>query len=152
MGLHLTGLILPILVLLPNLLLIFLPPHNMPKKQPSPLVIYTVFERVGQVTCFTLPILFGKKIAEQNVTFPLHLMGLCLIIYYICWIRFFWSGREYSVLFQPLGFIPVPMAIFPIIYFLLLALWLHSFIFAVPAAFFAIGHFSTSWSAYKHIK
>lgn len=151
MGLHLKGFILPLLVLLPNLLLIFFTPHNIPKTV-SPPIIFTVFERIGQVTCFTLPILFGTKIAEQPINFLTWLMLICLIIYYLCWIRFFWSGREFAILFKPLGFIPIPMALFPILYFILLAVWLNSYLFAVPAVLFAIGHFVTSWSTFSQIR
>lgn len=152
MGLHLKGFILPILVLLPNLLLLFFPPINIPNHRSTPPLIFTIFERVGQVTCFSLPILFGKRIADQPMDLLMWFMFVCLIIYYLCWIRFFWSSREYAVLFQPLGFIPVPLALFPILYFLLLALWLNSYLFALPAVLFAIGHFAASWSTYTQIK
>ncbi len=151
MGLHLKGFILPLLVLLPNLLLIFFAPHNIPKTV-SPPFIFTLFERIGQVTCFTLPIVFGTKVAEQPINFLTWLMLICLIIYYLCWIRFFWSGREFAVLFKTLGFIPIPMAIFPILYFILLAVWLNSSLFAVPAILFAIGHFVTSWSTFSQTR
>ncbi|CAH1223939.1 hypothetical protein PAECIP111892_05393 [Paenibacillus auburnensis] len=151
MGLHLKGFILPLLVLLPNLLLIFFAPHNIPKTV-SPPFIFTVFERVGQVTCFTMPILFGTKIAAQPVNLLTGLMFICLIIYYLCWIRFFWSGREFAILFKPLSFIPIPMALFPILYFILLAVWLNSYLFAIPAVLFAIGHFVNSWSTFSQTR
>ncbi len=151
MGLHLKGFILPLLVLLPNLLFIFFTPHNIPKTV-SPPLIFIVFERIGQVTCFALPILFGTKIAEQPINFLTWLMLICLIIYYLCWIRFYWSGREFAILFKPLGFIPIPMALFPIMYFILLAVWLNSYLFAVPAVLLAIGHFVTSWSTFSQIQ
>lgn len=152
MGLHLKGFILPFLVLLPNLLLLFFPPHNIPKQTSSLPFIFIIFERIGQVTCFTLPILFGTKIAEQPLNFITWLMLSCLIIYYLCWMRFFGSGREFAILFKPLGFIPIPMALFPILYFILVAVWLHSYLFAAPAVLFAIGHFVTSWSTYSQIR
>lgn len=152
MGLHLKGFILPLLILLPNLLLLFFAARNIPQQPSSPPFIFTVLERIGQVTCFTLPILFGTRIAEQPVNFVTWVMLFCLIIYYLCWIRFFWDDREFSILFKPLAFIPVPMALCPILYFILLAVWLHSYLFAVPAIVFAIGHLATSWSTYLQIK
>ncbi|UQZ33500.1 hypothetical protein C2I18_07975 [Paenibacillus sp. PK3_47] len=152
MGLHLKGFILPLLVLLPNLFLLFFPPHNIPDNQSPPPIIFTILERTGQVTCFTLPILFGQKISQQPVNILIGLMFICLMIYYLCWIRFFWRGREYAILFQPLGFIPVPMALFPVFYFMLLAVWLNALLFAVPAALFAIGHFAVSWYTYSSVR
>jgi hypothetical protein len=152
MGIHIEGIIFSLIVLLPNFIFLFLAPRNVPKELSSPAIIFTVLERVGQVACFTLPILFGRRIAAQDINFLIPLMGVCLIIYYIGWIRFFIGGKEFSLLFEPLGFIPIPMAIFPLLYFILLGIWLKSYIFEVPAVLLSIGHLVNSWSVYKQIK
>ncbi len=152
MGLSLKGILIPLLVLLPNLLFAFIGPQHMPKNLLSTPLIFTVLERIGQVACFTMPILFGKKIAEQQGNFLPILMAICLLVYYLCWIRYFAGGREFALLFKPLGYIPIPMALFPILYFLLLGLWLKSYLFVTPALLFAVGHFVNSWNVYAQIK
>lgn len=151
MGLHIKGFIISILIILPTILLLAFPSRIMPKLD-SPSLFITLLERVGQIACFMLPILYGQKIAEQNGRFILVLMGICLALYYIGWLRFFAGGREFSLLFEPLGFIYIPMAVFPMLYFLLLAFWLHSPLFIIAALLFSIGHFINSWSIYQQIK
>ncbi|WP_342563028.1 hypothetical protein NST84_26285 [Paenibacillus sp. FSL R7-0345] len=151
MGLHIIGFILPLLILLPNLLFIFFTPHYVPSSITAPPVIFTILERAGQIACFTLPILFGHEIAVQPITSLSGLMLICLIFYYMCWVRYYRSGRTFSMLFKPLGPLPLPLAIFPVLYFSLLAVWIDSLLFAAAAAVFAIGHLTVSWNTYKQI-
>lgn len=151
MGFHIKGILASLIVLLPSILFMLLPPRGVPGKQRAAPIILTVLERLGQVGCFAAPLLFGRKIAEQRPDFITFLMGVCLIFYYICWIRYFTRGREFPLLFRPLGFIPIPMAVFPVIYFILLGIWLKSYIFIIPAVFLAVGHLANSWSIYKQL-
>lgn len=152
MGLHLLGFIIPILVLLPNLIFIFFQPRDIPKSLPSPPPVFTLLERAGQVACFTLPIVFGRLIAAQPPGLPAIGMALCLLIYYGCWVRYYSSGQTFSVLFKPLLGIPVPMAVFPALYFLLLGAWVHSWLFVVPACLFTVGHLVNSWSVFRQVR
>lgn len=152
MGLHLLGFIIPIFVLLPNLIFIFFQPRNTPKSLVSPPPIFTLLERIGQAACLTMPIIFGRLVAAQPSGLPAICMVLCLLIYYGCWGRYYRSGRAFEVLFKPWLNIPVPMAVFPVLYFLLLAVWLKSSLFAVPACLFAAGHLVNSWSVYRQIR
>jgi hypothetical protein len=149
MDLHIEGFIIPLLVLLPNLMFIFFPPRNAPDSlAPNPL-IFTILERAGQITCFMMPILFGRKLAGQSLGPFAVLMAVCLLIYYVCWVRFYRSAREFAVLFTPWLGIPIPMAVFPAIYFMLLGCWLESWLFVIPAFLFATGHLVNSWSIYR---
>ncbi len=152
MGLHLKGILIPLLVMLPNLVFLFLGPHHMPQNLSTSSAVITVLERIGQISCFAMPLVFGHKIAEQPVNFTPVLMGICMLLYYICWIRYFAGGREFALLYEPLGPVPIPMALFPILYFLLLGVWMKSYLFVVPALLFAIGHFINSWSVYAGLK
>lgn len=152
MGLHIKGFIIPFLVLLPNLIFIFLPPRHTPAALASAPLIFTILERAGQITCFMMPILFGRRLAEQPLSLGAAVMALCLLIYYVCWVRFYLSGRAFSVLFAPWLGIPIPMALFPAIYFLLLGITLQSWLFVIPAVLFAAGHLVNSWSIYSQIR
>ncbi|WP_340025319.1 hypothetical protein MHI24_09105 [Paenibacillus sp. FSL K6-1096] len=152
MGLHLVGFIIPILVLLPNLIFILFPPRDTPKSLPSSPLIFTLLERAGQAACFTLPIVFGRLIASQPPGLAAICMALCLLIYYGCWGRYYWSGRTFAVLFQPWLGIPVPMSVFPALYFLLLGAWVQSWLFVVPACLFTVGHLVNSWSVYRQVR
>ncbi|WP_405116258.1 hypothetical protein MHH28_15095 [Paenibacillus sp. FSL K6-1217] len=152
MGLHLLGFVLPILVLLPNLIFIVFPPRRVPGSLASTPLIFTLLERAGQIACLTLPIVYGRMIAAQSLGVSAILMALCLLIYYGCWVRYYRSGRAFAALFKPLLGVPVPMAVFPALYFLLLGVWLQSWLFIVPACLFAVGHLVNSWSVYGQVR
>ncbi|MGF7048053.1 hypothetical protein J2T13_002559 [Paenibacillus sp. DS2015] len=152
MGFHLAGIWVIVLLLLPNVTFAFLPTQNVPTQLRPTSMILTIIEQTGRVACTALPIVFGKQIAEQDLNFIVVLMGASLLLYYVRWIRFFIKGREYVQLFKPLGFIPVPMAVFPALYFIFLGVWLESFIFLIPALMFSIGHLEASWKIYLQIR
>jgi len=76
-------------------------------------------------------------------------MCICLAVYYGLWVRYFVEGREFSSLSQPLAFIPGPMAVFPILYFLFAALWFGSILSVVLLGVFAIGHIANSYTEFK---
>lgn len=151
MGFHFRGLIITLLILLPNLFFFLIPPRHIPESLSKAPVWLTVLERIGQIGCFAMPLVFGKQIARQPIDFWVALMALCLLIYYICWIRYFAGGRDFSLLYTPLWIIPVPMALFPVIYFLLLGLWVLSPLFLIPAALLALGHMGVSLHMYSQI-
>ena len=152
MGIHLKGILITFLVLLPNALFLLGGPRHVPSNLAGDPILFTIVERIGQAACFTLPVVLGKKIAEQKLDWTVLLMGICLAIYYLCWIRYFTGGREFSLLFQPLGFIPIPMAVFPILYFVLLGIWLRSPLFIVAAVLLAFGHFANTWHVYTQVQ
>ncbi|MEK4850419.1 hypothetical protein NST04_11305 [Paenibacillus sp. FSL H7-0756] len=152
MGLHALGFIISLLVLLPNLIFLFFPPRSVPDSLNSAPLVFTLLERAGQITCFMLPILFGRLISAQTLGVSAVLMALCLLVYYGGWVRYFRSGRAFTALFKPWLGIPVPMAVFPALYFLLLGVWLQSWLFIVPACLFAAGHLVNSWSVYGQLR
>ncbi len=61
----------------------------------------------------------------------LYLAAAFLFLYYAMWLRYFMSGREIFLLSRSFLFVPMPLAVFPVLYFLCAAIWLHN----LPAAF-----------------
>ena len=148
MGLQFKGILISLLILLPNIIYLCFPARNVPHPSSEPSMLFTVIEQIGRIGCFVLPILFGEKIARQKFSFLVILMGICLLLYYLCWIRYFITGRNFSCMFKPLWMILIPMAVFPILYFLLLGIWTQSALFLAAAVLFAIGHSVVSWHTY----
>lgn len=151
-GLHVKGILVILLLLLPNVIYLIFPPKNIPENLSSVKGVFSVLEQTGRITCFILPIIFGKMISQQEISYLVILMGLCLLIYYICWTSYFVNGRAFYYLFKPLGIIPIPMAVFPLLYLILLGVWLESPVFLISALLFSIGHIAVSWNTYMQIK
>lgn len=70
------------------------------------------------------------------------------------WVRFFLGGRNFRLLYAPLGPLPIPMAVLPVCLFEVMALWGHSIGLALVALVLALGHVPASWriaQALKHL-
>ena len=72
----------------------------------------------------------------------LSLAAVFLFLYYAAWIRYFAGGRKIALLSRALLRVPMPLAIFPVLYFLCAAVWLHN----LPAAIFMVIFGAAHWT------
>jgi hypothetical protein len=144
----LPGWIISLLVLAPNLLLLAFPATQTPPPAPKPGGRFDVFtgllERLGQVGCFALPVLYQANTRDEYTLLALEIMSAALLIYYIAWARFLRQGREFRLFYQPMWGIPLPMAVAPVIYFLTASFALRSWPVFAAACILAIGHLAVS--------
>jgi hypothetical protein len=139
------GWLIPLLVLLPNALLVHFPPTEKPEDASVVNRWLEVLERIGQASVFVIPCFYRIRIQGTTLTVSLVVMALALVCYYRGWLRYVQQGRHYALLFAPMwGGIPLPMAIMPIIYFGAAAALLRSWPLAVATLVFAIGHLTVS--------
>lgn len=87
---------------------------------------------------------------------PFHLRSvwLCLaafflLLYYIVWIRYFAGGRNIALLNRPFFFVPMPLAVFPVLYFLCAAIWLHNIPAAILMMIFGAAHLTVSVQSFR---
>ncbi len=146
-GFSVAGLIVSLAILAPNLVLLGWPARDQPVGEPSPGMILTVLERAGQACCLVLPALTG---GSPHLDLWLLAVVLLIAAYYGLWVRFFLSGRQFDRLYAPLGPIPIPMALFPVLAFFAAAGWLNSWWLAAGALILAVGHIGTSWLTYRY--
>lgn len=99
------------------------------------------FERVGQVLATCSAVVF---VCPQGYSFPWILWLIAafvlMILYEIAWARYFREGEKLDGMYQPLGFIPVPIATLPVVALLLLGIWYQSPIAVISAVILGIGH------------
>ncbi|AIQ12992.1 hypothetical protein PDUR_14530 [Paenibacillus durus] len=148
--LHPVSLIIPFLILLPNLMFFRFQPRNGPnqaEEKGSP--ILSAAEGVGRLGVFIIPIFSSVHIEHSYEVISLIGMIISLLLYYIGWIRYFGRGREYSLLFAPMIGIPVPLAVSPVLYFLFGSVVLHSVYLLICGVILAIGHIPNSLISYK---
>jgi hypothetical protein len=139
-------------VLLPNLLYLRFPPKNANTYgKPRDSLAFTVVERAGQVSCFLLPLFFPLSFVGTIVAAAWAVMALSLGLYYAGWIRFFARDRDYALLFMPMIGIPVPMAISPVVLFLVSSLVLGSIWQAFAAIVLGIGHVTITAREYLRV-
>lgn len=147
------GLLIGAVILLPNLLMIFVPPVGMPQGLSDGQIALTIAENVGRAGVFVILILFsGQRIAAARVDGWLWLLCLCAAVYYGLWIRYAVRGGAFSLLFSPLWGIPVPMAVFPAAVFLFTAVWIRSLPLGIAAGVFGVAHIIISLRTWASIR
>lgn len=146
-----TNFILLVLVLLPNLLFIVFPPANIPQESPRPKwwSLILGLEWVGRLMVFILLMFWELKVEGRGQGIIFAIMILCILVYYTGWIRYMIGGREFKLLFEPLFFIPVPMAVFPALYLVLAGVLLNSHPVVLSAVIFTLGHIPESLRNYR---
>lgn len=131
-----------LLLLLPTVVFVVSPPANTPTDQTRPKGwnVVLVLERIGQIGVFILPLLFAFSVNTQLKQYALVAMIIFILLYYFCWARYFIGGRQFALLYENLLFIPIPMAIFPVLYCLAASIILNSCLYTSAALLLAIGH------------
>lgn len=143
------GTIIVVISLLPSTVMVFFPPVNQSKIQGK--IPLTILEITGRIAIIFI-LLFAKNSFERKIDIWFILMCIFGLIYYVGWIRFFFSGRTYELLYKPLFFIPIPLAIFPILAFTFAAIWGRNIFLGIAVFVMAVGHIPQSCIYYSRIK
>ncbi len=136
MTFSLPGLLLSLAILAPSFLLLAWP--ALPKSG----WLLSGLERGGQAACLVVPAITGGSVHPD---WWLAAIIVFVGLYYALWVRYFRGGREFALLYRPLAFVPVPMAVFPVLAFLAGAGWLQSWWLAGAAVVLGIGHIVLSY-------
>ena len=143
------GLLVFALPMLINIAYAVFPPNGEAEKTAaSPRWIEAV-EQIGRVTyLLAIALLVSREpIRFRNVWF--WLAALFLILYYAVWIRYFAGGRKINLLNRAFLFVPMPLALFPVLYFLCAAVWLHNLPAAVLMIIFGAAHLTVSVQSFR---
>ena len=149
---HPLSLIIPALVLIPNLMYALKPPLNTPSNPPKEPIVLVVLERIGLAGCLITPAFYPVDIVGTFGIIAVTGMGLMLVTYYYCWLRYFRYNRNYPWLFAPLSVIPVPLAISPVLYFMLSSIIFGSIPMFLSSLVLASGHMPVSLISYRNSK
>ena len=113
---------------------------------------YKWVEIVEQVTRVLFAIAICFLLSNQKVEWksPFLYVSLgFLVLYYIVWIRYFMGGMDVSLMSKSFLFIPIPLAVFPVYYYLFASLWLHNFIASAIILVFGIAHYAVSYLSFR---
>ena len=75
-----------------------------------------------------------------------------LLLYYLTWFRYFKNGKRDEDRFSSLFFIPVPLAIFPVLFFVFTSLYLNNMLALLLCIIFAFFHIKNALKEAKKIK
>lgn len=124
-GFSIWGLLIFILPMLINIVYVVLPPANVTQEAET----NKILEMVEQVTRILYAAAICILVSNQKINFKsvwFYVGLLFLVLYYIVWIRYFAGGRDVALLGKSFGFVPMPLAVFPVLYYLCAAVWLQN--------------------------
>lgn len=143
------GIIIFMLPMLINIVYFAYQPEN---ENQNATVIPKMLEWIEQSTRILYAIAMCFFVSNQKVNSKspwIYLGMLFLVLYYIVWIRYFANGRDAAFLGKSFLFIPMPLAIFPVLYFLCAALWVHNYIALILMVIFGVAHNIISYSSLR---
>lgn len=143
------GIIIFALPMLINIIYVIIPPMNAPKE---PEQVSRIIEFVEQATRILYMLAICFLVSERKIDYGsiwLYLGIVFLVLYYIVWIRYFLGGRDVALLSKRFFWIPMPLAVFPVLYFLSAAIWLHNIPAAIIMIIFGIAHNVVSYSSFR---
>jgi hypothetical protein len=152
---RLPSIVLIILILLPNMLFFMLPPRNVPDgKLPATFKwsVLQVLENAGRLGVFIIPLFHTVRMEKLYDRISLGGLILSLSCYYALYARYFLKKRDFRFLFSPLAFIPVPLAIFPLMCFVFSSILMRSIPLLLATLVLAAGHISISYYDYLRSK
>jgi hypothetical protein len=142
------GGLITLVVLLPNLIIVFFPPTQKLAGDLSThdgrLQMMTIIERIGQVGSFAIPFFYQLPQSSTLGFVAVLIMSVTVVFYYAGWIRYL-VGRTESLFYRPLLGIPLPMAVMPVTYFFAASIWLGSVWLMIAAVLLGIGHITVTW-------
>ena len=108
-----------------------------------------IVEQVSRIA-YLLAVTFLVSREPVNVrSIWLYLAALFLLLYYAVWIRYFVNGREATLLHRAFLFVPMPPAVFPVLYYLCAAVWLRNIPATVIMAIFGAAHLTVSLQSFR---
>ena len=120
-----SGVIIPLLLMLPNVAWMLLATPAAGSKGSVPLAL-TIAENVARVAVLALPFFYSLDLKKKYSTLALAGMALALTVYYSAWGRYFIGGGSPELLSAPLVGIPSPLAFAPIAFLIISSYMLDS--------------------------
>lgn len=138
------GLVVFALPMLINIAYVMFPPAG-EAKPPAPVTHWVeIVEQVSRIAYLLAVMLLVSRRPVSWRSAWLFLAAVFLILYYAVWIRYFALGREIALLKRAFLFVPMPLAVFPVLYFLCAAVWLHNVPAVILMVIFGAAHWTVS--------
>ena len=104
-------------------------------------------ETVESISRILYLVLLTKTLDVRSIWFAAAVVFL--ILYYIVWIRYFVGGRDVALLGKPFLFVPIPLAIFPVLYYLFAAVWMGNIPAVIIMLIFGAAHVTVSVQSFQ---
>ena len=138
------GLVLFVLPMLINLAYVMFPPAEEAKADGA---VPRWVEGIEQISRIAYLFAVTLLVSRENLSFRsvcFSLAAVFLLLYYAVWVRYFVGGRKIALLSRSFLFVPMPLAVFPVLYYLCAAIWLHNLPAVIIMVIFGAAHLTVS--------
>ena len=143
------GLVLFVLPMLINIAYVMFPPAEEAKADGAVPRWVEGIEQVSRAAyLFAVTFLVSREPIEPRSVW-LFLAALFLLLYYAVWVRYFAGERKIALLSRSFLFVPMPLAVFPVLYYLCAAIWLHNLPAAIIMVIFGAAHLTVSIQSFR---
>lgn len=143
------GLIVFALPMIINIFYAVFPPVGEVTESSSAARWVEIVEKVSRIAyLFAVTLLVSKKPLNFRSAW-LYIAAVFLILYYAVWIRYFVGCRDVALLGEPFLFVPMPLAIFPVLYYLCAAVWLGNISAVILMLIFGAAHLTVSFQSFE---
>ena len=143
------GLVIFALPMLINIAYVMFPPAGKAEQTTAVTHWIEIVEQISRIAyLFAVMLLVSRdRLSFRSVWFSLA--AVFLVLYYAVWLRYFMGGREIALLSRSFLLVPMPLAVFPVLYFLCAAIWLHNLPAAIIMAIFGAAHLTVSLQSFR---
>lgn len=143
------GLVIFALPMLINIVYVMFPPAGKAEQTSAVTHWVEIVEQISRIAyLFAVTLLVSREtLSFRSVWFSLA--AVFLVLYYAVWLRYFMGGREITLLSRSFLFVPMPLAVFPVLYFLCAAIWLHNLPAAIIMVIFGAVHLAVSLQSFR---
>ena len=143
------GLLIFTLPMLINIAYVLFPPAGKAEQPAAVTHWIEIVEQISRIAyLFAVTLLVSREtLSFRSVWFSLA--AVFLVLYYAVWLRYFMGGREIALLSRSFLFVPMPLAVFPVLYFLCAAIWLHNLPAAIIMVIFGAAHLTVSLQSFR---
>lgn len=151
-GFSYIGLLYVLMLTIPNLIWTRYLPKQYDPSNESKVLLW--FERIGQVLCTCCVLVFSDFNLKPFTTWSLWLIASfgTMLLYEVCWVRYFKSKRTLKDFYGSIMGIPVPLATLPVVGFFLLGIYGKVIWLIISAIIIGIGHIGIHLQHAKEIK
>lgn len=134
-----SGALVPLVLMLPNVVWA-LAPGPAAVEPPDVSWLLSLLEHVGRVGVLVVPFFHRLELDKRRARWALGGMMPALVGYYACWLRYFALGRSPELFTAPFLGVPLPMAVFPVVFLLLSSYLMSSRLMLIASIVFGVAH------------
>ena len=143
------GLVIFTLPMLINIAYVMFPPAGKLEQTTAVTHWIEIIERISRIAyLFAVTLLVSLDCPSVRNGW-LYFAAAFLILYYAVWLRYFMGGREIALLERSFLFVPMPLAVFPVLYYLCAAIWMHNLPAAIIMVIFGAAHLTVSIQSFR---